>query len=1537
MKKFSFFFLIFVLAATISANYAFFNSSGLMMKGQELSFTVYGKDLKAVTLIIREVKDDSALLSKLMGDEKEIGSYLGAIVVRRTYTPTKDWETFSLKLDRLGLYHASLTSRDEQGREVLLDETFLVVTDMGAIYFTDDERTILCVLRQDGGFVSGAKVLFYRDSKLVFETQTDSRGLAICEVSCDFFYVKKGTCTFGEIYFPYKEEYADEKLFLITDRPVYKPNDSVRFRGQLFNKHGNFYRALGNSSVSVIVKDPKDNEIYKKFLVTDELGGFFDEFKLPQTASVGIYDITILHADKSYYNSFIVEEYRKPEYKISIQTPEEPLFSGKTLRLEISVRYFNEQPVARAQVAYYVHAKPIYEEPFLAYRGLDFTDEEGKLIVEIKTEEGFDGYYTIEAIATDESQRQVEETESVRVWPDDVKIELEQDEIWTSPGESLKISVSVMRVSGEPIDGELKIKVDATQQSAKVVNGKAEFTFSPSQSKTYQIELAFGKAKRKLQIHAYGKGYKPSELTLLCSERTVQPGQMILLNVISAHRATGLLTLIAEKIYEVIPIDLIGTASITLQVPENVVEKNLFIVFLGFENGRQVEKNQTISVKRQINFSKLKISFDKLQYEPGEMATLSIEGEADNACLALIDEAIYAMLKQAPPNLEEFLYPENLYPSVSYGFAHTWKLYSLRDTIYARLVSKETSFENFKKNAVMEKINVREYFPDTALWIPSLRLERGYAVLQFKVPDSITTFRATVYGFSPQLFSQGFGSMIVSKSFYVRPHLPSFFRENDLLQIGVTVFNQTNEPLETRYWLEIPKTLRLIEPEASKEVHIPPNSSITQKWFVRTVQPSDSSTITFYAVSKLTDAVALNVPIKPFAFEREYYFLEKVNGIKNFRLPEGEYIQAKLKVLTSIVPIVKESIEKLIHYPYGCTEQTMSSFFPAVIATRLGLDFPELEEIVQKGLVRLYNYQHSDGGWGWWEKDESHQLMSAYVMEGLYHAVRAGYEVSRATLERGIDYLKSNLTGYGAYVLHLYGVKCEFEPKDDIDFVFDALVSRNSLQKAINLLKQTDRMAYLQLDYQDQFISDVQLCGILLRAILKWEKDSPIVGKLINYLLSKKDGYFWYSTKDTSYSILALLEALPQFDRPNISVKNNDKSFYFDTEAEISLDKGSLEIEGEGLVEVHVVYLDRPAFAVSEGLKINRRIYKRYELYLEEDKQLIDAFIPVGAHLAPVRIKRMEPEKTVLYVSAFEYEEPRKFEYGGVRFSIRSNQLELFNSNYNFEKLIASSDFIVAKLENNTALVCDIKSKIIMIYQDVKDVTVVGSNIAFLRGKGLWLNNVFLASLPEEAEELICSNKEILLKSKDSSYWFKEGSFVELPFVARIVHKWDGKRLVADGVKFSGNDSYIGDGTFEIMFADKTVKLEAGSIAKTVLKLDKNGGQYLVVEDFFASCAQVITNYREKNFGSAYLKFDYGWYRPWDVWYSARELHEDRIAFFATFCSGDTFSYVWRATGNGIYHLLPARAFSMYKQGLYAHSDPCVLHIGMDSEDLEHR
>ncbi len=35
-------------------------------------------------------------------------------------------------------------------------------------------------------------------------------------------------------------------------------------------------------------------------------------------------------------------------------------------------------------------------------------------------------------------------------------------------------------------------------------------------------------------------------------------------------------------------------------------------------------------------------------------------------------------------------------------------------------------------------------------------------------------------------------------------------------------------------------------------------------------------------------------------------------------------------------------------------------------------------------------FQHEDGGWGWWETDDSHPFMTAYVVAGLAQAQAAG-------------------------------------------------------------------------------------------------------------------------------------------------------------------------------------------------------------------------------------------------------------------------------------------------------------------------------------------------------------------------------------------------------------------------------------------------------------------------------------------------------------------------------------------------------------------
>ena len=39
----------------------------------------------------------------------------------------------------------------------------------------------------------------------------------------------------------------------------------------------------------------------------------------------------------------------------------------------------------------------------------------------------------------------------------------------------------------------------------------------------------------------------------------------------------------------------------------------------------------------------------------------------------------------------------------------------------------------------------------------------------------------------------------------------------------------------------------------------------------------------------------------------------------------------------------------------------------------------ELQRKIKAGLERLTDFQHEDGGWGWWKTDDSDVFMTAYV------------------------------------------------------------------------------------------------------------------------------------------------------------------------------------------------------------------------------------------------------------------------------------------------------------------------------------------------------------------------------------------------------------------------------------------------------------------------------------------------------------------------------------------------------------------------------
>ena len=72
-------------------------------------------------------------------------------------------------------------------------------------------------------------------------------------------------------------------------------------------------------------------------------------------------------------------------------------------------------------------------------------------------------------------------------------------------------------------------------------------------------------------------------------------------------------------------------------------------------------------------------------------------------------------------------------------------------------------------------------------------------------------------------------------------------------------------------------------------------------------------------------------------------------------------------------------------------------------------DLNELNRITKQSLERLYNFQHADGGWGWWKEGESDHFMTAYVLWGLALAREAGIEIKPDVEERAAAYLDKEL------------------------------------------------------------------------------------------------------------------------------------------------------------------------------------------------------------------------------------------------------------------------------------------------------------------------------------------------------------------------------------------------------------------------------------------------------------------------------------------------------------------------------------------------
>jgi hypothetical protein len=151
-------------------------------------------------------------------------------------------------------------------------------------------------------------------------------------------------------------EYNQIKTFVMTDRPVYRPKDTVHFK--LWAGQAKYDRdeksPFAGKSLSVTVQSPRNEQVFSQSLTADEFGGVSAEFELPADAPLGVYRIIHGLGGAMGGETFRVEEYKKPEFEVLIEAPTEPVRLGEKIEAVIKARYYFGAPVTQATVKYKV-------------------------------------------------------------------------------------------------------------------------------------------------------------------------------------------------------------------------------------------------------------------------------------------------------------------------------------------------------------------------------------------------------------------------------------------------------------------------------------------------------------------------------------------------------------------------------------------------------------------------------------------------------------------------------------------------------------------------------------------------------------------------------------------------------------------------------------------------------------------------------------------------------------------------------------------------------------------------------------------------------------------------------------------------------------------------------------------------------------------------------------------------------------------------------------------------------------------------------
>ena len=287
-------------------------------------------------------------------------------------------------------------------------------------------------------YVSVKKEIFTTDKNGYFKLSTlkkdtDSRNIRL-EIAYknDYLFLDDYQYIYYNNYNNAEEKYDDQKefdednakVFLFTDRSIYRPGQIVYFKGIGVTKDFKTKKNIllqSKDSITVILSDANGQKTDSLKVWLNEFGSFNGKFKIPENRLNGEFDINVEDYENSSV-SFSVEEYKRPKFYTEFEKVKGSYRVNDTVSITGFAKAYAGNNIDGAKVSYRVTRVARFLYPWMFWRkgfpqtrpleitnGEIITDADGKFIIKFaaipdlsldqKNDPVFD--YKIEADVTD--------------------------------------------------------------------------------------------------------------------------------------------------------------------------------------------------------------------------------------------------------------------------------------------------------------------------------------------------------------------------------------------------------------------------------------------------------------------------------------------------------------------------------------------------------------------------------------------------------------------------------------------------------------------------------------------------------------------------------------------------------------------------------------------------------------------------------------------------------------------------------------------------------------------------------------------------------------------------------------------------------------------------------------------------------------------------------------------------------------------------------------------------------------------------------